>query len=146
LRARPALGREIAVCEGVVRTLNGVNDQNWDRAVVNDVAADAPEQGGAHRSATAGAHHDQIVSSAFDLLNQRGADRLIGKDRRDGKVVGHPIACAPEHGFRRRSGIGLHHGERRAAQTNVGGRGQSRDARDQGKAGVLTLCQVDRLS
>jgi hypothetical protein len=38
-----ALGREIVAPESVVRALSGVNDQNWDRAVVEHVVADAPE-------------------------------------------------------------------------------------------------------
>jgi hypothetical protein len=55
----------------------GVDDENRNDAVVQDVVADAAEQGCAERAAATGAHHDEVVMTVFDLVGQRNPDRLV---------------------------------------------------------------------
>jgi hypothetical protein len=94
-----------------------MDDQDGNGAVVEDVVADAAKEGAADCAAAARAHCDQVVPAAVDLLDQRGADGLVGEDGGDGDLVGDAVACAAQLGFRGCESVGVDLGGRPAAGT-----------------------------
>ena len=122
----------------------GVDDEDGDGGVVQDVVADAAQQGGADGTSPARAHDDEVVVAVRDLVDQRDPDGLLGQHRRHGQVIGDPVARVTQHRF----GLSMRAcdqlADRRAGHEAAG----ARDARQRGhdgEAGVLALGEVDRL-
>ena len=122
----------------------GVDDEDGDGGVVQDVVADAAQQRGADGTSAARAHDDEVVVAVLDLAQQRDPDGLLGQHRRDRQVIGNLVARFAEHRF----GLIVRARDQlvdRCAGHEPTGACHARQRGHDGEAGVLALGQVDRL-
>ena len=81
----------------------GVHDQHGDGTVVQHVMAHAAKQHGAQRTASTGAHDDEVVVSGLDLVDSAGLAGSLLCTVLTGNAIGDPL-----NGFSQdRLGFGL---------------------------------------